>query len=40
MTKQEKQILALQRQAKKYPKCKDKIRKIKDNRRRSDWLSQ
>mgnify|MGYP006921337465 CR=1 FL=1 len=39
-TRTDRQLLALQRQAKKYPSAKKKIKQIKDNRRRSDWLSQ
>ena len=40
LSKTDKQLLAITRKAKKYPSAKKKIREIKENRRRSDWLSQ
>jgi len=39
-TRTDRQILALQRQAKKYPSAKKKIKQIKEKRRVSDWLGQ
>lgn len=39
-TRTDRQILALQRQAGKYPKVKQVIKKIKEKRRINDWLSQ
>lgn len=39
-TRTDRQILALQRQAGKYPKVKQIIKKIKEKRRVNDWLSQ
>ena len=36
----DRQILALTKAAKKYPKCKEKIKQIKEKQRINDWLSQ
>jgi len=39
-TKTDRQILALTKAAKKYPKCKDKIKQIKEKQSHLNWLAQ
>ena len=39
-TRTDRQLLALQRQAKKYPSAKKKIKQIKDKQRVNNWLAQ
>jgi len=39
-TRTDRQILALQRKARKYPSAKKKIKQIKEKIRVSNWLSQ
>lgn len=39
LTKQQKQILALQRQAKKYPSAKKKIKQIREKQAWNNYLS-
>lgn len=40
LTKADRQVLALQRKARKYPSAKGKIKQIREKQRINNWLAQ